>query len=602
MGSKGVRPDGRGRFIRGPVRRPTADQRWTVCLRGSDRREIADAMNAAVLDARLADSAERYPTRIAVVDRGRQSTYAALDADANRLAQLLRDQGVKRGDRVGIYLEKSLESVVGLYGALRASATYVPLDPAAPVARLGSIARDADIRFLVTGATQADAWRGLVDGGAPIERLLVLDGDDGELEPPKGVRLLAATELDGYPGDIAPSGRRSEHDLAYILYTSGSTGMPKGVMLSHRNALSFVDWAVDEFAVVETDVLSSHAPLHFDLSVFDLYAAGSTAATLALVPSELALFPVALATWIRDSNISVWYSVPSILSMLALRGNLEKKQPEALRVVLFAGEVFPTKYLKLLMDQLPNARFANLFGPTETNVCTWYDVPRWTHEPPDSIPIGKAIAGVEVFAVTDEGKPADPTEVGELWVRGPTVMHGYWNDPERTARTLVEERIDGVASDRVYKTGDLARLDERGDWIFLGRRDAQIKSRGYRIELGDIEAALNQHPALVECAVVAIPDDLVTNRIKAHVVAREDVAQSELVDFCRARLPRYMVPELFEFASALPRTSTGKIDRNALANAAPTLPAQGSDAANTTKGDVNSCRPKSKSRASSSKI
>src|SRR6187551_461560 len=149
MGSKGVRPDGRGRFIRGPVRRPTADQRWTVCLRGSDRREIADAMNAAVLDARLADSAERYPTRIAVVDRGRQSTYAALDADANRLAQLLRDQGVKRGDRVGIYLEKSLESVVGLYGALRASATYVPLDPAAPVARLGSIARDADIRFLV---------------------------------------------------------------------------------------------------------------------------------------------------------------------------------------------------------------------------------------------------------------------------------------------------------------------------------------------------------------------------------------------------------------------------------------------------------------------
>jgi L-proline---[L-prolyl-carrier protein] ligase len=181
-------------------------------------------------------------------------------------------------------------------------------------------------------------------------------------------------------------------------------------------------------------------------------------------------------------------------------------------------------------------------------------------------------------------------------------MHGYWNDPERTARTLVEERIEGVASDRVYKTGDLARLDERGDWIFLGRRDAQIKSRGYRIELGDIEAALNQHPALVECAVVAIPDDLVTNRIKAHVVAREDVAQSELVDFCRARLPRYMVPELFEFVSALPRTSTGKIDRNALANAAPTLPAQGSDAANTTKGDVNSCRPKSKSRASSSKI
>jgi acyl-coenzyme A synthetase/AMP-(fatty) acid ligase len=335
-------------------------------------------------------------------------------------------------------------------------------------------------------------------------------------------------------------------------------------MLSHLNAMAFVDWAVEEFGVAEHDRLSSHAPLHFDLSVLDLYAAARAGAAVVIVPAQLALFPVELVKWIREAEITVWYSVPSILTLLVLRGKLAEVELPDLRTILFAGEVFPTKHLHRLMELLPHVRFANLFGPTETNVCTWYEVPRWEGEPPASIPIGKAIEDVEVFAVREDGSVAPAGEVGELYVRGPTVMQGYWGDEERTARTLLRDWNGETGGFPVYRTGDLAFVDEAGDWIFLGRRDSQIKSRGYRIELGDIEAALNQHPAIVECAVVAIPDEVVTNRIKAYVVRRSEVADDELNRFLGERLPRYMAPELYEFRDDLPRSSTGKIDRRTL--------------------------------------
>lgn len=516
----------------------------------------------------LAESAARFPERVAVVDGQRHATYAELDATANRLAHLLTECGVRHGDRVGLYLEKSLEAVIGIYGILKAGATYVPLDPGAPPARLGTIAGDAGLRCLITGTEKEGDWAALVAEGAPVETLVVLNTVGSDPAGPEGVHVVTARALAGKPAEMPPDVPRSTSDLAYILYTSGSTGVPKGVMLSHLNALAFVDWAVAEFRVTETDRLSSHAPLHFDLSVFDLYAAAKAGAAVVIVPAQLALFPVELARWIREAEITVWYSVPSILTLLVLRGKLAEVELPALRTILFAGEVFPTKHLHRLMELLPHVRFANLFGPTETNVCTWYEVPRWTGEPPAAIPIGKAISGVEVFAVREDGTVAPAGEVGELYVRGPTVMQGYWGDAERTARVLVREWNGETSDFPVYRTGDLAYVDESGSWIFLGRRDSQIKSRGYRIELGDIEAALNQHPAVVECAVVAIPDEVVTNRIKACVVRRGEVGGDELNRFLGERLPRYMAPELYEFRDSLPRSSTGKIDRRALAEEA----------------------------------
>ena len=523
-------------------------------------------MGGRLLHDLLRDSADRNPDGPAVVDGERSVTYAELDAGSNRLAHLLRENGVGRGDRVGLYLDKSLESVLGIYGILKLGATYVPLDPAAPPARLAGIAANADLRCLVTGPEKAEHWPQLVADGAPVETLVAPTADEGELEAPAGVRLLAGTALDAQPEEPPADVPRSEADLAYILYTSGSTGVPKGVMLSHLNALAFVDWAADEFRVTVEDRLSSHAPLHFDLSVFDLFAAVKAGAPVVLVPGQLSLFPVEQARWIRDAGITVWYSVPSILTLLVLRGKLAEVGLPALRTILFAGEVFPTKYLHALMQLLPHVRFANLFGPTETNVNTWFEVPRWDGEPPASIPIGKPVRDVEIFAVSEEGDVLEPGETGEMYVRGPTVMQGYWADPERTGATLFRDWGPGSSPYPTYRTGDLAYVDENGDWIFLGRRDSQIKSRGYRIELGDIEAALHQHPSVVECAVVPIPDELVTNRIKAFVVTRDDVGEDELVSFVCERIPRYMAPELFEFRESLPRSSTGKVDRRALAD------------------------------------
>jgi amino acid adenylation domain-containing protein len=515
------------------------------------------------LDQLLAASAHGEPQALAIVDGKRTISYGELNERAARLAGLLVDLGVRRGDRVAIYLEKSIEAIVAIYGVLRAGGCYVPFDPLAPPARLGNIAGDADIRVLLTGAEKAGRWPSLVAEGAPVEALIVLNGDDG-IQAPPGMRLLTTRDVARAGSAVRPRGR-TEHDLAYILYTSGSTGTPKGVMLSHRNCLAFVEWVVEKFSIAADDRLSSHAPLHFDLSTFDLFAAALAGAPVVLVPPETSVFPAALRRFIEVNEITVWYSVPSILSMLALRGGLSRGDLACLRCVLFAGEVFPTRYLRLLMELLSHARFVNLYGPTETNVCTWYDVPVLPEEMTEPIPIGKAIAGVEAFAVTEEGRSAALEEVGELYVRGPTVMQGYWGDPERTSQVLVPDPRDGVSPETVYRTGDLVQKMEDGNFRFLGRRDSQVKSHGYRIELGDVEAALYAHEAVIECAAVPIPDDLMTNRIKAYVATRQTVSKANLISFCADRIPRYMIPELFEFRDVLPKTSTGKVDRQALA-------------------------------------
>jgi acyl-coenzyme A synthetase/AMP-(fatty) acid ligase len=250
--------------------------------------------------------------------------------------------------------------------------------------------------------------------------------------------------------------------------------------------------------------------------------------------------------------------------MLVEHAELEQGALPSIRMMLFAGEVFPTKYLSRLMKLLPHAEFANLYGPTETNVCTYHRVP----EPPDEsdppIPIGRAIANVDTFVVDDDGREVVPGEVGELHVRGPTVMRGYWGDLSRTRERLVRDPRDAEFGDLVYTTGDLVQQLPEGGYNFLGRRDNQIKSRGYRIELGDIESAINAHPDVVECAVVAVPDEMISNRIHAFVAVKTDLAEPELIVFCADLIPKYMIPEQFDFRDALPKTSTGKIDRQSL--------------------------------------
>jgi len=506
----------------------------------------------------LEKSADEHPERTAVVDRERSVTYRELDSGANRVAQMLRSNGVEPGDRVGIYLDKSMEAVIGIYGVLKAGGVYVPLDARAPVARVAYIASDCGIEVLISSSKQHQQTSELANLGAPLRTIVNMAREAAAGTIPSVDVLNFSTSEDSDRLNLGGD----ENDLAYILYTSGSTGQPKGVMLSHLNGLAFVRWGIAELGVRPEDRLSSHAPFHFDLSIFDLFAAAGTGASVMLVPSSTSVFPVEVARFIRDQEITVWYSVPSILSLLVQHGTLEEGDLPNLRCIVFAGEVFPNKFLAQLMKTLPHVSFHNWYGPTETNVCTAYPVDTVPDALGADIPIGKAITGVGTLVVNEDGSPTAKGEEGELLVRGPTVMRGYWGDAAKTASRLLDDAKNPGA--KLYKTGDLVVEESDGNYRFRGRRDHQIKSRGYRIELGEIETALNAHPDVVECVVVAIPDDLISNRIEAFVVVRGEQNSGQLIAWCAGRVPRYMIPEAFRFADVLPKTSTGKIDRQAV--------------------------------------
>jgi amino acid adenylation domain-containing protein len=514
---------------------------------------------AYLLQQLLTRSAAASPDKMAVWARKRSLTYRELDERSTQLAHLLQRRGLKKGDRVGIFFPKCVESLVCMFGVLKAGGVYIPLDPQAPADRVGYIMGNCGIRVLLTNKERRAALTPEV-----IDALdyCVMTDDSGSNGA--GAKIVPWAMLSEYPASPAPEVVLTETDLAYILYTSGSTGRPKGVMLSHQNALTFVEWCADKFKVTADDRLSNHAPLHFDLSVFDVYNAMEAGATVYLVTEDLSLFPTSLANFIENQKITIWYSVPSALMLLLLHANMKAEKLPHLRTILFAGEVFPMKYLRQLADLLPAVDLFNLYGPTETNVCTYYQVERDRLASLEKLPIGVACENTEVFAVSDQDEIVTKAgDGGELCVRGPAVTYGYWADKEKTAKMVVPNRFQPNFNENMYRTGDLVTLAEDGNYYFQGRRDSQIKSRGYRIELGEIESALLSHPGVREAAVIAIPDELVGNRIKAVVAAHEtqELKIVELQQFCGTRIPKYMIPEQIEFCESLPKTSTGKIDR-----------------------------------------
>jgi amino acid adenylation domain-containing protein len=513
----------------------------------------------------LSHAASQYPDQTAVVAGADSLTYRELDRLSDLLAGVLATSGVARGDRVGLFLPKSIGAIVGIYGVMKAGAVYVPIDPAVPAGRAAYIAANCGIRCLLTSGKKLDVVAEMIAKAAPLERVVLLD--DAPASAPLTVPVTAWSEVLARPASPRPTDA-IETDLAYILYTSGSTGVPKGVMISHRNSLTFVNWAHIAVGVTRDDRLSSHAPLHFDLSIFDLFVACKAGATLVLVPEGLSSFPFRLAEWIEKERISVWYSVPTILSLLVRSGDLARCRYATLRTIIFAGEVFPIKHLRDLMALIPNAVYFNFYGPTETNVITYYAVPPIPEDRTAPIPIGRACANMDVFAITDAGNKVErPGETGELYARGSFVAQGYWADNEKTQRHFVANPLPHGWGDTAYRTGDIVTLDDDGNFVFLGRRDDMVKSRGYRIELGEVETTLYRHAAVREAAVVAVPDAAIGNRLVAFVVVVDgNTADAEVLhEFCGNHLPRYMVPESIELREALPKTSTGKVDKVALA-------------------------------------
>ncbi len=522
-----------------------------------------------LLNHLLEESTVRNPENVALVFKDRSISYGELDRLSNKLAHVLIESSVKRGDTVGLYLNKSIESIVSLFGILKAGGVYVPIDPNAPPSRAEYIIKDCNIKLLVTSTNKAEQISKIMTGKRQLGAMIVVDREK-ELEHEQSVKIVDYQDIIDYPISTPPRCNSVWTDLAYILYTSGSTGNPKGVMITHLNSLNFINWGFDTFDVNSNDVLSNHAPLHFDLSVFDLFVAMKAGATVAIVPDEYSFFPYRLVEWIHHNKITIWYSVPSILSMMVRQGELGRFKFKYLRSILYAGEVFPLKNLRELMRNLPHVKYYNLFGPTETNVITYYELNKIKEDRVKPVPIGRACENMEVFALDNKGIViTNPGLEGELYARGSNVAQGYWGDKDKTRRSFINNPLQDYYNEKVYKTGDIVTLDEEGNYIFIGRRDNMIKSRGFRIELEEVESVLYNHPKIIEAAVIAIPDEEIGSRIKAFVVLQNDEKTDikELRRFCALYLPKYMIPENIEIMSFLPKTSTGKVNRTILTNA-----------------------------------
>lgn len=508
----------------------------------------------------VSEWAKQTPDNLAIRFSGQSLTYQELDNKSNKLARALIKNGLERGERVGIYMNKGIESAIAIYGILKAGGAYVPLDPFAPPSRIAFVIRDCGIRQLISKDAKIGAVKDVLAEGTDLRFVLGISTDH-EL----GLKTIPWDEI--YTESNEPlENNLTEQDLAYILYTSGSTGVPKGIMHTHRSGLSFAEWAVETYALTSTDRVSNHAPLHFDLSTFDFFASAIAGACTVIIPEALTKFPANLSRLIQDERISVWYSVPFALIQLMQRGNPSAHDLSSLRWILFAGEVFPTKHLRTLMQLFPDVKFSNLYGPTETNVCTYYHVDQIPDDTDETIPIGKACANIEDLVVDLDNRPVVPGEVGELLIRGGVVMKGYWGQPEKTVSGFYRRAQFGYFEDIFYRTGDLVQLDSQGNYRYLGRKDRQIKTRGYRVELDEIEVALLSHSGVEEAAAYPVPDGDGSNLIEAAIIAKEGqlIEEADLVEHIGKRLPPYAIPVHIDILTSFPRTSTGKINRREL--------------------------------------
>lgn len=516
-------------------------------------------MSERLLQAAIATQAETRPEAAALLLQGETLRYGELEALTNRLARALIASGCRRGDRVCILIPKSIPAIAAILGTLKADCVYVPMDAASPVARLRVMIETCEARCILAGGAAAAKLPSLLAGLAPPPFI----GWMGAGDPPAGIEpVFRWPDLDCF--DSSPlDWRNRPEDLAHILFTSGSTGVPKAVTITHSNVSHYVDWCVRYLDYQPGDRLSGHPPLIFDLSTMDIYATLTAGATLCLVTPEMSVLPNKLAQFIRDAELTQWFSVPSLLNYMARFDLIRDNDFPAMKRLVWCGEPFPVPALIHWMKKLPHVRFTNLYGPTEATIASsYYTLPRIPSSETELTPIGTPCTGEELFVLDDERKPVTPGEIGELYIGGVGLSPGYWRDPEQTAAAFVD--APGNPGKRLYRTGDLASHDANGLFYVHGRKDSQIKSRGYRIELGEIERALATVPGLKESAVVAVDTGGFEGVAICCAYSLQEGVHLDAAGLRKAladRLPAYMVPTSWLPLSALPQNGNGKIDR-----------------------------------------
>ncbi|MDX1983978.1 MAG: amino acid adenylation domain-containing protein [Bryobacteraceae bacterium] len=511
-----------------------------------------------LLQQMVSAQARQRPQAPAIVLQGQRICFEELDSLSNQLARALKQAGCERGDRVAILMPKSIPAIAAILGTLKADCAYVPMDASSPSARLEVMIRTCEARCVLTM-------------GAAAARLPAVLAN---LEKPPFVGWMGPNEPQGVAAAFGwqdlpalPSGpidyRNSPQDLAHILFTSGSTGVPKGVMITHANVSHYVDWCTNYFDYRPGDRISGHPPLIFDLSTMDIYATLSAGATLYPVTPEMSLLPNKLADFIREAELTQWFSVPSLLNYMARFDVIRQDDFPAMKRLLWCGEPFPVPALIHWMRKLPHVQFTNLYGPTEATIASsYYTMPRVPASETELTPIGVACAGEDLRVLDESRNPVAVGEIGELYIGGAGLSPGYWRDPEKTAAVFFPDPLN--PGQRIYKTGDLASVDANGLFYVHGRTDSQIKSRGYRIELGEIERAFNAVAGLKECAVVAVDTGGFEGATICCAYSLKDGVEldsRQLRSRVAELIPSYMVPALWLQLPALPQNANGKIDR-----------------------------------------
>lgn len=488
----------------------------------------------------LEQTAKVLPDKVAIVDESGFITYSEYRNRAVSIAKSIINVNTgRRSIPIVVYLEKSKEMLVSFMGVAYSGCFYSPIDTGMPKARVEKILDVLKPQIIITTTDLKERFLEFeYEGQFLLYEEMIVESDD-------------------YDEVKECTGKIIDTDLLYVLFTSGSTGVPKGVSICHRSVIDYIDWVTDTFEISEKDSFGNQAPFYFDNSILDIYSCMKTGATLNIIPRKLFFQPVPMLEYIKSNNINTVFWVPSALSVISkLKAFKNVDVTQVLKRVLFCGEVMPTKQLNIWRKYIPNAIYANLYGPTEiTDACTFYIVNR-EFQDDEPLPIGKPMKNTDIIVLNDKDELVEGDEVGELCVRGTSLAMGYYNNPEKTSAVFVQNPLNKAVPEIIYRTGDLVKYNEYGEIVYLSRKDYQIKHLGHRIELGEIETAVSSIKEVTMCC--CLYDE---NKEEIVLFVDEDLQKDYVKRELKESIPDYMIPGKIVYIKDMPLNANGKIDR-----------------------------------------